>query len=594
MPTYVFDPTGQLPANRIPNEPAVISSINGVNNFLFVPEDGPFFGDTSFTLVSPSGNILEPGDDYLFVYQWQQASDVTSKEVYGAVVLTSPTAAPGTYRMTYQTIGGEYVDTPPTVLISQYVDLQSILNLDFSTVPVTFPITPHQQPLDSLNGAQQIVDRLIDIAQAVANPDLEIRTSDIVDFGQVTNPLISELSAIVTAIQNGPTNGISQSTFDTAITGLSTQISALTNTVTAQNNTITTLQTNINALQESVGTQHFANDLAGLNTLLSGTEVDFNETVFVQNATPDVGSGWAIYKKINGAPGNGTILTASEEALMGVGVPSASTTVPGITPYATDSQAVARSSTNTALTPSNLQALTSPNTVNYGLTRFSTGTEINTGDASTALSPDGFRGYMLDSLGVSPADYTARNVGSLSSPYGITTTDLVSAINSMATRTATFMKFGRVVTNETWTGITARAVNYTTPTPLLSIDTEGVEFEVRFFTRAAVSDPNNRFTLNITTNDGATYDFVAEHNRSGGGGVISGGVGGAPNLSVQMFNEAGLDDNDQFFFIRGTIGRRANTSIDDFTLTVFYEADVSAVVTGSITVQPIFLHPDFT
>lgn len=214
MSTYVFDETGTLAANKIVNEPHVITAINGVDHFVFKPQATPFYG-ASLVITNPNNDILTEGVDYQLTHHWQQAADVVGQPIYGTVMLIDPNSVAGTYKLQYQTLGGDYVDTPANLILEGYFNQVAILGIDWSTAPVVFPPTQHTHPVSGLNGMAQIINRLDAIELAIQNGHGDIHIADIVDLGTSINPLLAKLDEVITLL--GPGGGVTQQDLQNAM-----------------------------------------------------------------------------------------------------------------------------------------------------------------------------------------------------------------------------------------------------------------------------------------------------------------------------------------------------------------------------------------
>lgn len=185
MPTlYPFDPTGILPSNRIQNEVTTITTANGVNAYVIVPQAAPFYG-TSLSIVNSSGLTLQQNVDYYLTHHWQQATDHTGIEVYGTITLLSGYPV-DTYRLNYQTIGGEYVSSPANTIASGIAAANgSYLIVDWASAPTAFPAIPHSENLSGITGVTQLYQALYGISAAIKSPPAGIHYDDIQDINNV-------------------------------------------------------------------------------------------------------------------------------------------------------------------------------------------------------------------------------------------------------------------------------------------------------------------------------------------------------------------------------------------------------------------------
>ena len=199
---YIFDPTGSLVANKISNEPQPITVSNGINAYLIIPDAAPFYGD-SFIMTGPSGKVLVENTDYYLTHKWQQASDSIGKAVYGSITLLIGYPI-GSYYITYQTIGGEFVTAPANAIASGIIATNSqYTTIDWSTAPVAFPPTPHSHDLNGINGVSSIYDGLNSIANALSNGKNAISYDDVNGIAEmyavgVMRPILEMAESIFT------------------------------------------------------------------------------------------------------------------------------------------------------------------------------------------------------------------------------------------------------------------------------------------------------------------------------------------------------------------------------------------------------------
>ena len=199
-PTYVFDSTGILAANKIINEVIPVTVSNGINAFLIIPDAAPFFGD-SLLIINSSGNALIENIDYYLTHPWYQANNQIGKKVFGSITLLTGYAV-GNYKLNYQTIGGYYVDSPNNTIQSGLIaSNQQYLTLDWSTAPVAFPPTPHTQNIYGISGMTQIYQAFYDLINAVKSPKSGVHYNDVVGMSDMfaignLDPMMQMVTAI--------------------------------------------------------------------------------------------------------------------------------------------------------------------------------------------------------------------------------------------------------------------------------------------------------------------------------------------------------------------------------------------------------------
>ena len=183
-PAYQFDPTAVLPANKIINELKNITVSNSFNAFLIIPDATPFY-QQGFSIVDAQGNTLAEGVHYYLTHHWQQASNATGLEVYGSITMINGYPI-GLYKLNYQTIGGEYVSAPDNAIQSGLIaDAGMYISIDWATAPTIFPPTAHTEDLNGITGMQEVYHGLLNIANAIRDPNANISYDDVQGITEV-------------------------------------------------------------------------------------------------------------------------------------------------------------------------------------------------------------------------------------------------------------------------------------------------------------------------------------------------------------------------------------------------------------------------
>jgi hypothetical protein len=178
---YPFDPTGFLASNKIINEERAVTDANGINAYLIIPDATPYYGN-SLSIVNSSGVTLVENVDYYKTHHWDQATTHTGLPVFGTITLLTPYAV-DTYRLNYQTIGGEYVTAPANAITEGLIALGTdYVDLDWSTAPTAFPAVPHTEELSQITGVTQLYHGLFEIAAALNSPARGVHYDDIEDI----------------------------------------------------------------------------------------------------------------------------------------------------------------------------------------------------------------------------------------------------------------------------------------------------------------------------------------------------------------------------------------------------------------------------
>lgn len=203
MSLFPFDPIGNLTSNRILNELHTITEVNGADHAYFVPRNAPFYNDSLHVVDTVNSQTLKLGEDYFFIYPFEDASLKTGMAVTGGIGFYD-TNRNGSYKLSYQTLGGDYVNEESQAIQDGLEALDNLMHPDWSqlvNVPAVFPPTPHTLRLDHVAGIAGVIAQLDAIAAAVASPERRIMLEDIVDLDtQYIDPLMANLSGLRSAI----------------------------------------------------------------------------------------------------------------------------------------------------------------------------------------------------------------------------------------------------------------------------------------------------------------------------------------------------------------------------------------------------------
>lgn len=111
-----LDPTGLSPANLITGEIQNISPVNGVDYHYFIPDAAPYHENSMQVVHIATGQPLTKGVDWVPGLFFEAASNSYDQlPIYGAVVLLN-LALVGSFRIQYQTLGGEFTLDENTIL----------------------------------------------------------------------------------------------------------------------------------------------------------------------------------------------------------------------------------------------------------------------------------------------------------------------------------------------------------------------------------------------------------------------------------------------------------------------------------------------
>ena len=230
MSLYPFDQTGLNPANRISNEAHVVSAINGVAHNYIVPENAPFFKESLVVVNSATGQILEPGVDYTFTHKFGEAEAHMARKLYGSFTFLNPNTT-GTFRIAYQTLGGDFVTSFTRAIGNGIAALAGLLTVDWTTLsglPPTFPVTSHTHPVTGVDGVKQFLDIMALIKEGIIAPNQSLHLDDVTDLDKrFITPLLLGLQDIRATIATSENANLPWASISSAST--QTDLGAKTN-----------------------------------------------------------------------------------------------------------------------------------------------------------------------------------------------------------------------------------------------------------------------------------------------------------------------------------------------------------------------------
>src|SRR5574343_33345 len=190
--TYPFDPTGLASSNRITNEVHTLTEINANAYRIIIPSFAPFYLDNLTVLYIDENGIphnLNEGVDFHLTLPYIGASRSVGKMVYGGISITN-LSLNGEYRVTYQTIGGDWTCNVP-VVFSNIINLAynpRITTWDAVTnIPEIFPAINHTVDFDALKGQEELINKLTEIETAILAGPTTSLTSHIVKMDNTYN-----------------------------------------------------------------------------------------------------------------------------------------------------------------------------------------------------------------------------------------------------------------------------------------------------------------------------------------------------------------------------------------------------------------------
>ena len=169
---YAFDPTGTLPANLVVGEQQILTSVNGLDFRLIVPEFGPYFLDSLVVKIKNLDNTvrtLKPGIDYVPSHWFIAASRACAKPIYGSISIMDDTLA-GALSLTYQTLGGIWSVSLTSIAEILSDTLHNPRTTSWDEVidkPIAFPPIDHEWNLVDMVGASEVYESINGVRDAI-------------------------------------------------------------------------------------------------------------------------------------------------------------------------------------------------------------------------------------------------------------------------------------------------------------------------------------------------------------------------------------------------------------------------------------------
>lgn len=174
LQTFPFDPTGQAVTNLIVNEQHAVQEANYRDYYYIVPTFAPFFAsDVSviFTATDGSHRTLIEGQDYYFAVPFIGATRSIGTPLYGAISFNNSILS-GSVSLRYHTLGGDFTTDPNAILqnlaLLAYNPRTALWDV-ITNKPAVFPPINHSQNIDTVFGAEAVIQAIIDLANTIAN-----------------------------------------------------------------------------------------------------------------------------------------------------------------------------------------------------------------------------------------------------------------------------------------------------------------------------------------------------------------------------------------------------------------------------------------
>lgn len=200
---YTFDGSGIAAANLVSNENHVISSSNGSDHNYLVPRDAPFYNKSMVVVDADSGDILVEDTDYEFAWTFNEGESETGLSMSGSILLIDKLRT-GTFKLRYQTIGGDFVTNTTRAINDGLATLIALRTTSWEAltgVPPTFPPTPHTQSVTEIESVTQIISEITRLVDALTTAPPYIKIADVQDLDTgFINPLITSINSIASAM----------------------------------------------------------------------------------------------------------------------------------------------------------------------------------------------------------------------------------------------------------------------------------------------------------------------------------------------------------------------------------------------------------
>lgn len=163
---YPLDLTGTSSENRALGERHTI----GVSvNRIFIPDYGPFFGNSLVVRDVQTGQVLTPVQDYRLVHTVREAQDITAQPVYHGIYITALDVS-NDIEIDVNYVGGEYSYSVTTLyeLVKEVLtDNRNISWGQLIGVPNEWVPAPHLHSAYDLYAMKHVVASVQDVAAAI-------------------------------------------------------------------------------------------------------------------------------------------------------------------------------------------------------------------------------------------------------------------------------------------------------------------------------------------------------------------------------------------------------------------------------------------
>lgn len=200
---YPFDESGILPSNLV-REQKSVTNVNGIDHNYVIPEGAPFHGASMVVYHKETARYLEKDVDYYLTHIFEEASDAIGRSIHSGVTFIDKNIT-GTFNLSYQTIGGSWVNSDTIAVNDGLNSLAALLTIRWEEVVpnnMTFPPTRHTQPVTDIEAVTEIINSMKDLTDAIKSGSRDIYMKDIKDVESAyIQPTLTALYAIVGAIK---------------------------------------------------------------------------------------------------------------------------------------------------------------------------------------------------------------------------------------------------------------------------------------------------------------------------------------------------------------------------------------------------------
>ena len=325
----IYDPTGELPGNRVNGEVHSLSTTKAVN-----PLSGPFYSRNLIVTGTPVGggiqDTLNENVDYFLSPLHLMVSAVTGKEVFSYLVVTSDHTD---VTIGYHACGCDVDATLATEILAagafnrmDPAQWAGFIGQSYSVKPYATDPT-----LRGLTLTEALTARLSGLADSIGNPQTPGSTTGLASTSEAGDVRIA------TAFE--ASSGVSNS--------LAMTPASVANAITALNlsgieSRLTAAETGVVNLSQGIGINHQFDNIVDRDAGLAA--VDNGEGVWVLDGSDDGHTGWVSYKKVS----NAYVYVTSEDSGGVITIPDATDVVTGAVRLATDAEVTAKAGVGVA------------------------------------------------------------------------------------------------------------------------------------------------------------------------------------------------------------------------------------------------------